>query len=574
MASSKVLAWATAVIAGLLAYYGLVLASTVSVKYVWLLAVSGAIGLYSKGVFGRIAHEKLLVRLRSSWGDSGGIDRNRNFTDIERFFRLVSVPNNHFVIDDRTWEDLNGGLVFAKIDRALTVYGQQYLYSLLRVPVFEQDELKRRSRLIRFFQARPEVREQVQTILAKIGHYDAPNAISFLIDPPQIESLRYGWLYTLLSCLAIAGILAWVIGLQLATVAVVAVFVINLIIHTVVHKKISGYFHLIRALRRIVHFCRKLAAVDAGGWKLADRRIKEALTKTKAFMRHSSQVGLESVDPILGSLLEYVSILFLLDVRGFERAVAMIRKDRDALLTMYGWIGELDALQAVASFRESLPYYCEPVLKQGRESTEKLVGEEMYHPLLQDPVPNSLTVGNQGILITGSNMSGKSTFLRTVGTNALFAQTIYTCLAQAYRSQFVKLLTSIGRADNIIEGKSYYLVEAQSILRVLKAIEAESSVTVMAIFDEMYRGTNSEERIKAGCRVLEYAAQPGTIILVATHDLELTKMLEQGYANYHFGEKVGGHGLEFDYTLKLGPSQTRNAITLLKALGYPQAITD
>ncbi|HKM18010.1 MAG TPA: DNA mismatch repair protein MutS, partial [Limnochordia bacterium] len=255
-------------------------------------------------------------------------------------------------------------------------------------------------------------------------------------------------------------------------------------------------------------------------------------------------------------------------------AVAMIRKDRDALLTMYGWIGELDALQAVASFRESLPYYCEPVLKQGRESTEKLVGEEMYHPLLQDPVPNSLTVGNQGILITGSNMSGKSTFLRTVGTNALFAQTIYTCLAQAYRSQFVKLLTSIGRADNIIEGKSYYLVEAQSILRVLKAIEAESSVTVMAIFDEMYRGTNSEERIKAGCRVLEYAAQPGTIILVATHDLELTKMLEQGYANYHFGEKVGGHGLEFDYTLKLGPSQTRNAITLLKALGYPQAITD
>ena len=58
-------------------------------------------------------------------------------------FRLVSVPNNHFVIDDRTWEDLNGGLVFAKIDRALTVYGQQYLYSVLRVPVFEQDELKR-----------------------------------------------------------------------------------------------------------------------------------------------------------------------------------------------------------------------------------------------------------------------------------------------------------------------------------------------------------------------------------------------------------------------------------------------
>lgn len=105
----------------------------------------------------------------------------------------------------------------------------------------------------------------------------------------------------------------------------------------------------------------------------------------------------------------------------------------------------------------------------------------MYHPLIQDPVPNSLTVGAQGILVTGSNMSGKSTFLRTVALNALFAQTIYTCLAKSYRSLFLKLFTSIGRSDNIIEGKSYYLVEAQSILRIIKAIDAETETAIMAV---------------------------------------------------------------------------------------------
>ncbi|HHX02434.1 MAG TPA: hypothetical protein GX739_07200 [Firmicutes bacterium] len=574
MALSKALAWTTALIAGLLAYYGLVLAANLSAKYLWLLALAGAVGLVSKGFFDRIAHEKLLARLRSLWAKSGEIEKTRNFTDISRYFKLISIPNSDYVIDDRTWEDLDGNPVFSWIDRTLSVYGQQYLYSLLRTPVFSGEELKRRASLIRFFQSNPELREQVQTILARIGSDDTPNVISFLIDPPQIKSLRFRWLYILLAYLAVASILSWIIWPQLAVVAVVLVFVINLIIHSRVHKKISGYFHLVRALRKMVHYGKKLVAVEAVELALDHARIKRALAETATFMRYSSQIGLESADPLLGSVLQYVSILFLLDVRGFERTVALIRRHRAALLAIYEWIGEMDALQAVASYRESLTYYCEPVLEPGRGSGDKLVGEAMYHPLIENPVPNSLTVGTQGVLITGSNMSGKSTFLRTVAVNALFAQTVYTCLAKAYRSQFLKLLTSIGRSDNIIEGKSYYLVEAQSILRIIKAIEAETEVTIMAIFDEMYRGTNSEERIKAGYRVLKYVSQPGTIILVATHDLELTKLLESSYVNYHFRERVGEHGLEFDYTLKPGPSQTRNAIALLRALGYPEVITD
>ena len=136
VALSKALAWTTALIAGLLAYYGLVLAANLSAKYLWLLALAGAVGLVSKGFFDRIAHEKLLARLRSLWAKSGEIEKTRNFTDISRYFKLISIPNSDYVIDDRTWEDLDGNPVFSWIDRTLSVYGQQYLYSLLRTPVF------------------------------------------------------------------------------------------------------------------------------------------------------------------------------------------------------------------------------------------------------------------------------------------------------------------------------------------------------------------------------------------------------------------------------------------------------
>ena len=167
-------------------------------------------------------------------------------------------------------------------------------------------------------------------------------------------------------------------------------------------------------------------------------------------------------------------------------------------------------------------------------------------------------------------MSGKSTFLRTVGVNALLAQTIATCPARVYRGCPVQLKTSIGRADNVVEGKSYYLEEALSVLRIIKAVN--NDWVTLAIFDELCRGTNSEERIFAARQVLEYLVQRNVLVLAATHDLELTELLQETYDSWHFSEKVGELGLEFDYKLKKGPA-TRNAIAFT-SLGLSPRITD
>lgn len=169
-------------------------------------------------------------------------------------------------------------------------------------------------------------------------------------------------------------------------------------------------------------------------------------------------------------------------------------------------------------------------------------------------------------------MSGKSTFLRTVGLNVLLAQTIATCTSQSYQACPLRLLTSIGRSDNVVEGKSYYLEEALSVLRILEAIN--DRITTLVIFDELYRGTNSEERIFAARRVMEFLARRNAFVFMATHDLELTDLLADSYASMHFSERVGELGLEFDYKLKEGPATTKNAIALLRYLGYPGEITD
>lgn len=570
----KLFTWISAAAAVLTAYFGLVLASNLSEpKYLMLLIPAGLLGILARILFSKISRQRLLEQLRRAWGASEKPEKKHNFKEIELYFKLAG-KETAFAIDDRTWADLTGDEIFKYIDRTCTVVGQQYLYKLLRTPVFELDELKRRSQLIEIFQSNPGLREQIQVALTKLKDA-SPTAIEMVWEPPALPSLRYGWAYNLLFYSACAAPVILLFSLPFGVLVVIAIFIINLFIHNKMHKRISGFFHTIRTLTVLVELAGKLAAVQELHRTYDAPRVTNALKRAKGFQRIASTIGLESADPILGSLLQYLSIYFLLDVRGFERAIAQVRQNRSELLCLYQWVGELDALQAAASYRDSLAYYCEPELKIGVSSNdpEKLIGVEMYHPLLREPVPNSLTIGEKGILITGSNMSGKSTFLRTVGVNALFAQSIFTCFARRYSSRFVKLMTVIGRADNLIEGKSYYLVEAQSILRIIKEIETDNKTVIMAIFDEMYRGTNSEERITAGFRVLKFAAQKHTVILAATHDLELTEMLTKQYVNYHFREKIGEYGLEFDYTLKPGPSQTRNAIELLKILGYPKEIT-
>lgn len=202
----------------------------------------------------------------------------------------------------------------------------------------------------------------------------------------------------------------------------------------------------------------------------------------------------------------------------------------------------------------------------------RYIVDSVYNPLLKDPVPNSFGFDTPDYIVTGSNMAGKTTFIKTMGVNAILSQSINTCMATTYHAPFLQVISSIGPEDSLLEGKSYFMAEVESILRLIKA--SESRTVHLLILDEIFRGTNSVERHAMSIEVLRYLANRKDFVLVATHDMKLSEMLGKEYQNIHFQEEICDNGLSFDYMLRPGSSTTRNAIALLKYVGYPGKITE
>jgi DNA mismatch repair ATPase MutS len=195
---------------------------------------------------------------------------------------------------------------------------------------------------------------------------------------------------------------------------------------------------------------------------------------------------------------------------------------------------------------------------------------DMYHPLLEKPISNTISI-DSSIAITGSNMSGKSTFLRTVGLSSLFAQSICTSLSKEHSSKFYRLVTSISLNDDILQGKSYFLMEAEAIKRMVDSCNDETPLLIL--IDEIFKGTNPVERLAASMEILNLLAKANTKTLVATHDLQILPELKN-YEYYYFTENVTKDSLEFDYKIHEGITSTRNAIKVLEFINYPSGLVD
>jgi DNA mismatch repair ATPase MutS len=210
---------------------------------------------------------------------------------------------------------------------------------------------------------------------------------------------------------------------------------------------------------------------------------------------------------------------------------------------------------------------CKPTLVP---TLKELFAKNLYHPLIEGCVKNDLLIKNKSILITGSNMSGKSTFLRTLTINSILAQTIYTCFADEFTSPILKQFSSIRIDDNLFDGKSYYFEEVNVMASLLEQVE--SPFQNLFVLDEVFKGTNTIERIAAGKAILSYLNRKSNIVIVSTHDIELADMLDHEYDLYHFTETVENNGLHFDHRIKPGQLKTRNAIKILELSNYPKEI--
>ena len=456
-------------------------------------------------------------------------------------------------IDARTWDDLNLDDVFASIDNTTSAVGRQYLYHRLRTPSHDADELRRfdarvQSSVLRPREAGEKVPKADEGIFAKLND-DRAYLLPHLFLRPLPDRARFGWAYPLLSVAALVSIIA-VFVVPYVLLPMLAILATNIGIEIFYRRRIYAYIQPLRMLNAFL----------SAGAGVAPEEVKRLapLRRATAWLI----VETEGRDDLISYVVQYLNMFFLADVNAFASTLGIVDRERDTIARIWEAIGEADAAVSIAKFRRALPVFAKPDF-----TGESLEIEAAYHPLLSDAVANSIAIDGKGVLVTGSNMSGKSTFLRTIAVNAVLAQTIFTTCSRGWRGPLIDVKSSIGRGDDLIAGKSYYLAEVQRVGELLR--DAGSERKHLFVIDEIFRGTNAIERIAAARAVLAHLVRKNDFVIVATHDLELTGLLAGQYDAYHFRELIEQNALAFDFRLQHGPSSTRNAIAILQLYGFP-----
>lgn len=508
-------------------------------------------------------------RARTGW--AVWPDDDRDLAAIARYARALAGPSGDGQTDDRTWADLNMDDVFRLLDRAESRVGQQVLYRRLRsAPT--APHLDAFERLATRFASDEGTRSRAGAALRRMRSVDAHD-LWWLAQPCAFEARPWHIIFPILAAVMAAGVVLVAFN-PLAVVLLVLGSLISLGLRATAAADLraaAGAFRGVEPLLAAADTLRREMPPDTG----ALTGNLDAVHTLARLRRVASWAGRDPSGALSGELsstiFEYLNLLFALDGNALYFGARELRVHGSTLIAIAQAVGDVDAARSIASYRAATTGWSQPMSR----STGPVVIENLRHPLVPDAVPNTVTLGPpHGVILTGSNMSGKTTFLRTLGVSVTLAQTVHTCLASRWESPPLVVRTCIGRGDDPASGRSYYLVEVQAVLDLVAA--APDPRPHLFLFDELFRGTNTVERIAAGEAVLAALVEPTStarpaphIVVAATHDLELVDLLAGRYAAFHFTDHVGNDGLEFDYRLRPGPANTRNAIALLGLRGAP-----
>ena len=507
--------------------------------------------------------ERLKQKLRAQKGNRP----NKRYEDME-LRNLASGGMKPYDIDEITWNDLSMDELFARVDYTYSQSGEQVLYEILRNPTMDETVLRHREEVISFFAQNDDARIKMQLRFAAIGRngkYSLPQYLSYLESAPQKSNLKDG---IVLLCIFLSAIaLLW--KPDYAAIVLCILLVYNFISYIKEKGKQSPY---IATFSYVIRFLRQLdKLIEACPAVLSDEKtqMQEIRNSFRSFRFGAFVVtdqNKDSGNPV-SLLLDYVCMFLHLDLIKYRQMHKIVANQNEQLLLAFETAGFIEAMISIALYRSSLHKYCLPTLNH--EACPTLSCEGLVHPYLEEAVGNDLTA-EKGILLTGSNASGKSTFLKAVALAGIMAQSIHTVCADCYTSSYVKVYSSMALSDDIIAGNSYFIVEIMALKRIFDA--AKQNVPIRAFVDEVLRGTNTAERIAASVELLKALCNQNVQVFAATHDLELAKLLMPGYENYHFTEQIVDGDVLFSYEIKEGYATSRNAIALLSAFGFDKEV--
>ncbi|WP_414050834.1 MutS-related protein [Macrococcus animalis] len=494
-------------------------------------------------------------KIKKLWDHKTVLTRPKgNHIKYHQYFDFVKAQHNSY-IDDITWNDLDLNRIFTKLNYNFSTVGEEYMYAALRnIPKHTALES-----LLEKLKDNRILREKVSFILADLGRSTNNNASRFAFKHQSHEQYNY-WMM-LVSLLPILSLFSFYFGLSIGIFTVMlAIGIVMSLSMNFKSKSELLYDDLFYAVK-IIDTSAQLLQLNE-----SHHDIKPPRMRSIKFLSYLMLSDDNNEANIALQLVNALKMLFNTDYHIYHYALRILRKNQASYAEYYQIVGQYDLSYSVSMYRRTLPYYTLPEIGP-------LHTEEIYHPLLTRPVSNDYT-HDRGILLTGSNASGKSTFMKTIALNIILAQAINTTTSEVFRYKPGNVLTSMNLEDSLAKGESYFIAEIKSIKRIIQAIAAYP-VTYIFI-DEILRGTNTKERISSATAILNHINNnKNTTLFAATHDIELTEILKDTFDFYYFREHLtDNNDIEFDYTIRKGVTTTSNAIELMRIYKYPEHIYD
>ena len=356
---------------------------------------------------------------------------------------------------------------------------------------------------------------------------------------------------------------AWLIGIVLSLITIRLVrsplddFYRRIAVGEMGFVRFEGAFEKIET-QRFHHPLLKQLSTDLSGERVSTHLRRFSYLFSFAELRQSRQLH------ALINVLTLWDIHWLFQLEEWRLDVgARVRRWFDSL-------AELEALCSLSAFAHDRPHFAFPAFAA---NGPLFIAKQLGHPLLNNPVRNDVDIpGPRSVLIiTGSNMSGKSTLLRAMGANAVLALAGAPVCAETLQISELQVLTSMQVRDSLELGVSHFYAEVKRIKAVLDAAAAVNG-QVLFLLDEILWGTNTRERQIASREVIRLLMKTGASGAVSTHDLSLGSLgqeLDANVKNYHFKDRLVDGEMTFDYRLRDGVLDTTNALRLMRQVGIP-----
>ncbi len=493
-----------------------------------------------------------------------------DFDNIKEYFNHKDNSSCYQILSDKVCNDLDFFEVFKFIDRTNSKVGQQVLYDKLRTIPVGKSEASKNENVIDFFCSDRTSREEIQYLLKKLNDQESFYLIS-LFQNVHIKPPKWFFIARLLSFTMILSLLLLAVNVSFILL-ITCIYIVNLIIHYWNKRNLYQYIFSIPKLLVLNSVAKRLSYYTE--LKSITRNIEDSIKVIDKVRRRTYFFKIESnlqndAAAILWGILELLKIAFLLEPIMLFSALKQLDNKKKEIENVYNFVGNVDMLFSIASLRKGVEKFCVPKITDKRRSIKAV---NIYHPLIDDCVENSICTGEKSVLLTGSNMSGKTSFIRTIGINAICALTINTCFADEFELPKLRVFSAIRISDDLLNDKSYYFEEVLTIKEMVD--KSNENSTNLFLLDEIFKGTNTVERISAGKAVLSSLSKNNSITFVSTHDIELADLLKDEYELFHFSEIVNNTSVAFDYKLKNGKLKNRNAIKILKLNNYPIEIIE